>query len=908
MDDFPFIRTKLHRPRSPENFIHRVRLTEQLQSYSSHSSILVSAPAGYGKSTLVSCWLEEYGRLSGWLSIDANDNDLHTFLIYLLEAIRGIFPDALPKSTAMLKGKRLPELKKITHHFINEIDIITDDFVLVLDDIHTITNKAIHEFLGGLLQHPPRPLLLVLIGRRDPPLSIPVLRARNQLGEIRIQHLRFTEAETLNYFQQSLDRSINRDLASVWMDKMEGWITGLHLVAIYLLQGADLGILPKFQKGTHHILEYLLHEVLFHQPDTVRNRLMESSILNRFCTSLCETVCTTEVDIEKQHESGAEFVQLLKKEDLFVISLDEEGNWYRYHHLFQQLLHNQLKERYKPEQIAELHRRATSWYESRGLIDEAIDHAMKSGEVERAIEIIDQYRHEKHIAGQWYLVEKWLSWIPRDVRKNNASMLLAQAWVDFVCFRLERIPAIVEQLEELLVDNTPNPQLLSELNFFKGNQFYWEGAPESSIDYLEKSRIHATDSDTHLRSNIDFILGLSYHMNGEKTQALNRLTAQIKAADSADHYYRSYLFGGLSFLHLLSGEMVQSELNARQVEIIAGKCNAQNSVAWGYYLQGYVNLQKYNISQAIRNFSDALDQRYVFDPQAVIDSLVGQALAYHFGRQPDKVKEKITELIIYAEETEDPYMLFLAQSGAARIAILTGDLATATQWIRGIEESPLHPAALFTWLEVPYITHARVLIAIDSQQSLEQANTLLRDIWQITDKHHFTGQKIETGILQCMVAKKQGRTQDGVKILENIFTLVEPGQWIRPFIEAGTPISETLTSMKDTNRHAAEVLATLTGTDPTYQTTSLQAAQPDKSKGLESKVLPEKIILSDFSLDLLTNREHDILELLEQRLQNKEIALKLGISPQTVGYHLKNIYRKLGVNNRQKAVRAAKGL
>ena len=366
-----------HRPPAPRDYLHRPRLLEYLDQHRKQPLTLVSAPAGYGKSTLVSCWLDSCDSPSAWLSLDENDNDLRQFLSYFIAAVETIFPNAVSATNTLVDAPTLPPISTLVGSLANELDTIETDFILVLDDNHYLVEKSIHHFLNDLLRHPPRPMHLVLIGRRDPMLNIATLRARSQLAEIRIQDLRFTAGETATYLQQISKKQIDEDLAAAWSEKAEGWVTGLRLAALSFQHRADFKTkLPELQGSTQYVTEYLFNEILSHQPPGIQDCLLKSSILDRFCAPLCDAIFSADVEPGNAQNGARQFIALLKNENLFLISLDAEDQWFRYHHLFKDLLNRQLRRHYPPNDIKMLHSQASEWFESKGLFTESIKHAL----------------------------------------------------------------------------------------------------------------------------------------------------------------------------------------------------------------------------------------------------------------------------------------------------------------------------------------------------------------------------------------------------------------------------------------------------------------------------------------------------------------------------------------------------
>lgn len=373
----PLLSTKLHRPPVGRIHVPRPHLLERLDQHRSRPLTLVSAPAGFGKSTLVSSWLEARDCPGGWVSLDKNDNNLHLFLSIFLAAVQSMFPDAGRKTLAMANALAIPPVSVLAKSLINELDQIEQPFILVLDDFHLIKDESVHDLLTELLHHPPQSMHLVLVVRRDPALPISTLRAQDLVTEIRTRDLRFTITETVTFLTQELRTQVDPSTAAALEDKTEGWVTGLHLAAISMRHRGNLD--PKLlepQVDAQYVLEYLFNEVFSHQPPEISQYLINSAILDRFCGALCEVVCAAGVDPLIREFGGWEFIAWLKKENLFLIPLDTENRWFRYHHLFQKLLINQLKRHRSAEEINTLHVRASAWFVENGLIEEGQKHSL----------------------------------------------------------------------------------------------------------------------------------------------------------------------------------------------------------------------------------------------------------------------------------------------------------------------------------------------------------------------------------------------------------------------------------------------------------------------------------------------------------------------------------------------------
>ena len=406
------IRTKLYRPPVTKDLVPRSHLLERLEYCRQRPLTLISAPAGYGKSTLASSWLEASDCPGAWVSLDEDENDLRLFLTYLVAAIQMLFPEAGQQIQALLNATELPPGKVLAHTLLNDLTQIEEPFILVLDDYHRIHEEAVHDLLEELLHHPPHSLHLVLITRRDPQLSLPALRAKGQVTEIRLQDLRFSTEETAVFLQRVLDMSLDDQTAEILGKKTEGWVTGLRLAALSLHHRSDGDrLLAELPEDNRYVEEYLVLEVFSQQPAAIQQYLLSTAILDRFCAPLCEAVCPG-AEPKVCELSGEEFLTRLEQTNLFVISLDSQQQWFRYHHLFRKFLNYRVQELYSPDEMATFHTLASAWFAEQGLIDEALHHALKADDIPAAARLVAHHRHDLINREQWPRLERWLDLLP----------------------------------------------------------------------------------------------------------------------------------------------------------------------------------------------------------------------------------------------------------------------------------------------------------------------------------------------------------------------------------------------------------------------------------------------------------------------------------------------------------------
>jgi len=883
---FPLIRTKLHRPQVTENLVARPRLLEYLHTRRRRPLTVVSAPAGYGKTTLVSNWLEESDWPCAWLSLDENDDDLVMFLFYVIAAIQTILPTAGQKTQALLEAPTLPPQSMLASSLINELDDIDAPFVLVLDDYHVIHRTAIHELVAELLRHPPPSLHLVITTRRAPPLSLRNLRARSQMSEIRIDDLSFSSLETAALLQRMLGRSVSDATAASLTEKTEGWITGLRLAILSLRHQDDLdSLLSKLPDHPHYVTEYLVGEVLSNLPPSIRQYVLFTAILDRFCAPLCEAIFGLERGAGEADVGGHYFIEWVVKSNLFTVSLDGQGKWYRYHHLFQQLLQHQLELKLDKEEIAALHRRVSRWYAENGFIDEALHHALKAGDLSRAVQLVEENGPSLLDEDKWHTLEKWTAQLPDDIIQQRPRLLLAKAWVSFNQFALKPIPPLLDRVETILDDNETTQPFWGEVDFFWGHHWFWQGQTVRSLDLFHRA-LERIPRTYHLaRGEAELFWGVASQMSDRKTEAVGALNAWLYDEQTLQPGRQIRLLGSLIFSHLLSGELAEATRTTQWLKAVAAKHNNTHIKAWAAYLMGHTHFLQNDLENAVHNFAQVVELRYNLHTRAAVDCLAGLTLAYQALGQPDRSRATIALLHEFAQNTNDPAFLAIARSCQARLALLQRDVDSA---VGGLSTANLATDAgvMFYWLENSGITQCRALIAQGTKADLQQAEALLQAYRQQNENQHNTRQLIEILPLQALVYHKQDLFDEALATLEQAVTLAQPGGFIRPFVEPGPELAGLLNRLHSqgvAQDYIAQILA----------------AFPDF--GFESKSLDSIQNL----IEPLTDRESEVLTLLAQRLTYKEIAAQLIISPGTVTQHVHNIYQKLEVKRRKQAVAKA---
>ncbi len=888
----PLIQTKFHRPVMPVDLVPRPQLTDWLDERRHRRLTLVSAPAGYGKSTLISSWLDHCNYPHTWLTLDEGDNDLSVFLSYFLEAIRIIYPDAANNTQALSAAATQPPIKELAVTLVNEINQLDQYFVLVLDDFEVIQENPVHDFLNEFLLHPPQNFHLVLCTRMDPPLSIQKLRAQSQLTEIRAQDLRFSVEESVTFLEKMLGTTIDSATAKKMDQQSEGWVTGLRLAALALrhrVGNQRIEMVPT--ANNQYVTDYLMSEILDSQAAVTSEWLVKTSVVARFNAGLCEAVCTGESEGALQPEGdpqldGAGFIKWLVGSNLFAIPLDDYNRWVRYHHLFRDFLQLELARRYDSAEIAALHAQASKWFAQQSLIDEALQHALDGGDLSAAAQLVEQNRHTPLNEDKWPVLEKWLAKLPDEIVQQRPKLLMAKAWVSISKGTFWAIPSILQTIDTMLEKEPIEQSLAGEIDFFKAVLLFWESQIESSLGLFRGALARIPKAYLGARNLIEIYFATASQMAGQGEMAI-RAYQEMLFHETSEGTRKTRLLGSLIFIHLLSGELIQTNVVARQMVDMAGRTDNLYIDAWGSYLLGYVHYQWNNLEMASHHFSQALKKRYFLDLASPIDNYAGLIFSYQAMGQSDKVSETMHSLLKFAQQSNNPGYVTLALSAQARLSLLQGELETAIHWLKTADISSDAGTMLF-WLETPRITHCRVLVAEGSDESLRAAIEHLQEHWQLSQATHNTSQMIPILLLQALAYQKQSQPGQALAALQHAITLAEPGGWIRPFVEPGTEMIQLLSKLVD-KQGATKYISKILAAFETEQHVEMpEPAQPASQL-----------------VDPLTNRESEILALLAQRLSNKEIAAELHISVGTVQQHLNHIYTKLYVKGRRQAVAKA---
>ncbi len=798
------LRTKLHRPRLPGDLIPRRRLLERLHAGSDRKLTLISAVAGAGKTTLLAQWLEECPQPSAWLSLDEHDNDWIVFMSYLCAAIRRVFPDACESVLDLLNAIQPPPARVVIASIINELDELlaappqtggrsSNGLILALDDYHTITEPAIHEILSGLIEHLPQGLHLALATRTDPQLPLARLRARREMTEVRSADLRFTSEETHAFLEGTTGRELNSETVRLLRNKTEGWVVGLRLAALSMRNSLDGGAFVQRFKGTSNalIVEYLASEVLARQSPEIQDFVLRTSVLDRFCARLCEAL--TEVSATRSEE----IIKWIARANLFLIPLDQEGKWYRYHRLFQDLLRHRLRQQISPADFSGLHTRAGAWFARNELIDEALHHFLAADDTAAAVALVARHRYDLMNRAQWQRLDRYLHQFSPNILDQYPDLLILKTWLLYHRGRWQELPTALQRLEVALSQASLSLEevnhLQGEISALRSLLFYHANDPENAL----ASAQHALETTPRelwiVRILARLFLAGVLHMRGDSNQAYAAIYRGFEEEGTQSDAFKASLVMTSCHLHWLDADLQGMAQAARQCIMLSQQADTPQFLNYGHYHLGQVHYQQNDLVAAERSFATVVQQPYLSYGDCFANSACGLALARQALGHPDEAQAVIESAMAFLLETGNTSLMPLISSLQAEIALRQGQISTASQWAAHLEPIPaFRPVYGVFW---PHLTLVKTWLAQSTPTSRQQAADLLDAAREFVETTHNTRFLIEVLALQALLKEVLSERQPALELLKQAVALAEPGGFIRLFVDLGPPIARMLAEL-----------------------------------------------------------------------------------------------------------------
>jgi LuxR family maltose regulon positive regulatory protein len=870
-DSLPLIQTKLHQPQIPAGLVARARLSEMLEGYRQRPLTLVSAPAGYGKSTLISSWLQGVDYPNAWVSLDEHDDDLAVFLSYFLAAIQKISPGSMADNRAMLKLPQLPPMKILVGSMLNELNEINDKYVLVFDDYHYIREKSIHALISELLLHPPPTLHLVLGTRSDPQISLANMRAQGKVTEIRAQDLRFTVEEASLLLQNLLSRVVDEDTVTSLAERTEGWVTGLRLAAMAMRYRVGTGsIQGHLSANNRYVSNYLLSEILDSQVKVYADWLVKSSIFERFNAGLLEAVLGSEAEGDVLVINGQVFLEWLESSNMFVIPLDDQGEWYRYHHLFCQFLEQELERRASQKEIIEMHCRASDWYAQNGFVEEALKHALAAGDSPTALELVAHHRHDLMNQDKWNRLDHWLNLFPASTIEDNLDLLMTRAWLAYylrydIAGSMYALTLVDALLEDGADDEKESNLISAELAALRSHFLYWETDSEGAVAAAQSAAL----------------VGLAggYQLLGEMDKAEGTLSMALQNGLFQNPSSNARLLFGLCFMYWPHGDLNKLINSAEHLLKLSEQHNMPWSGSYAHYYLGIAHYERNELSKAEEHLGIVYQNPFHYPMQNVGQSAFSLALTYQAQGQLEKAEEVFRAISDLAFEAHNEFFIQLSIILRIELRLLQGHKLAAASWAQDYKPGELKSMHRFY---MPELIKIKALLAEGSSSSVDKAAEQLERLLEHAEKNHANIVLIKARSLKALLAETLGDESMAMEELGKAVQMAEPHGIIRPFVDLGPNMAALLKQLHSRGMSDAYIALILKAFKP-----GEPAAEIVNQKGL---------------IDPLTNRELEILALLAQQLRNKEIADRLVISDGTVRQHTHNIYQKLGVNTRWQAV------
>ncbi|MEM7116742.1 MAG: LuxR C-terminal-related transcriptional regulator [Chloroflexota bacterium] len=906
------LQTKLYRPQVYPDLIERPFLINRLNQGLHGKLTLVAAPAGYGKSTIVTQWLhslEAQPHQIAWFSLDESDNDLLLFLQYLVTAVRQIQHNSCINTLAALQNPQPLPWSQLATLLLNDLFAITAPLILVLDDYHYVTSEVIHQLLDKLLDHLPPAHHFVLISRTEPPLALPRLRVRRQMNELRTVDLSFSRTETKTYFTQDMPNTLAPETIATIQERSEGWIAGLYLTKLSLGRSINEQTLLKQLQGSNaHILDYLMSEVLALQTQAVQTFLLYTAILRRFCYPLCKALLENmqppplvkDAQASKSRTSQlSHIIDQLARYHLFTIPLDDSGTWYRYHHLFQLMLTRRLQKQITPSQINSLHQKASRWYAQEGLIDEALHHALAATDTPFAVQLIEQHLMKRMNQFDYHTLERWLALLPKTTIKQRPHLILQEYWISLKYLQMTLVASFqhVQQAEacldnsDLALDETEQAILRAEITAVRVSIHYWRGEYQQVLNYYQQAILALPKSYVLIRLRITLYAAYALQYQGQATTAIRLMQESLKSEVITSNrllvWFRSYLapfyysIGDLS----QAAQVVQDTFSLLDEQARNQPFNITSRL---YHWSGIIHYEWNDLGIAKQHFLK-VDSAY---PLSYYSSQLSLSWLYEAEGRTDTAQQLISELHQWALAKKSNWVLNEIASYQARRFCWQGHVELARQTLDDVSIDEFTKSLA----EIPLLTKAWVLSNHDREESWYEAESLLDKRWAISvEKWQSTPSQIRILALRALLYQRQGRLDEALTLLEQSIKLAKPSRFIRTFVDLGKLMAALLSRLLEQGvelDYLSKILAAFPHTAP-QQSERIQRSHQESQK---QRVEP------------LTKREMDVLLLLAQELSNKKIAQQLSISPLTVKRHTINIYQKLSVSNRHDAVHAAKAL
>ena len=865
--------TKLYIPPPPPGVVPRARLVDRLDDGLHRKLTLISAPAGFGKTTLLSAWVTRCDGPVAWLSLDDDDNDAARFLLHLVAALRTIAPSVGDGAMAALQSSRPPPTDAILIPLLNELTTNADGLVLVFDDYHVIDAPPVDTAVTFLLEHLPPRMRLVIATREDPQLPLARLRGSGQLSELRVADLRFSLAEAAAFLNQAMGLNLSSADVAALEARTEGWIAGLQLAALSLQGRPDSAAFIASFSGSHHfVLDYLLAEVLERQSEIVQTFLSRTSILDRLCGALCDAV------LREPAGAGQAMLEYLARANLFLVPLDDERRWYRYHHLFAELLRQRLQQESPPErgELAELHARASQWYEDQGLEVEAFHHAAAANDVQRAERLIDGSGVPLQFRGLGAPVLAWLESLPAEVLNARPALWVTYATALLFVGRHTAVEAKLQAAEAVLRGVEPDDRLadlVGRIASVRATLAIMHGDADTIVAQSRRALEYLRPDNAPIRAAASYTLGYAQQLRGERAAASAAYAGVITLSTSfGGSIYTTAATLGLGQVQEADNQLPLATQTYQRVLRLIGDppsglaSQAHLGLARICYEWNDLDAAEEHAHQCLEltRQGDSVD---TFASYAVLSARLRLARGDVPGA--DAVLDEADEFV-----RQHRFEFRMPDLAGARVRTLLqrGDLAAAAR-LAGAYDLPL--------------SQARAHLAAGDPAA---ALAVLEPWGRQVEAKSWADERLRVMVLRALAFRAHGDTDRAVELLIDALALGERGGFIRSFVDEGVPMAGLL------------ALAAASARNPAYVENLRAACEPPR-RGERADLAGAQP-----PIDPLSQRELEVLRLIAEGLSNHDIGERLVLALDTVKGHNRKIFGKLQVQRRTEAVARAREL
>ena len=889
----PLLTTKLYLPPPRPQRVDRSRLRRRLTGGldMGHRLTLVSAPAGFGKTTLLSAWAAEQTppTHAAWLSLDAGDNDPARALAYIVAALQTAQPEIGQGVQDALGAPQLPPLAALLTPLVNAVAALPSRLILVLDDYHVIERRPVHDALTFLLDHLPN-LHLVLSTRADPPLPLARLRARGQLTELRAQDLRFTPEEAAAFLNQIMGLALSPEDIAALETRTEGWIAGLQMAALSLQhQGDKHAFIAAFAGDDRYVADYLVEEVLRREPPAVQTFLLETAILDRLNADLCDAVT--------QRGNSQALLNRLANDNLFLVPLDHRRQWFRYHHLFADLLRQRLQERY-PGRVPTLHRRACTWHRARSQYGAAVQHALSTQDLAYAADVVEAAAITTIGQGRLTTVQNWLDALPTALVRQRSYLCVSRAWTLNLTRQIAAIEPCLQDAERALAtekDTAFASDLRGQIAAIRAYEAYRQNDVPLWIKRLRAAQEQLAPDNLNVRTAVSLNLGRAYTFTGDLASAANAFREAQSLGQASDNKLAGLAATGLLALaHIAQGQLARATALCREALDRYQDQPGNPSPALCHVLTplGLVHYERDERAPALAHLTEGvrLGDQIGYGVRGAAGRLATAALEWARRMPGDHNPPPLSEPVRAALDrmpADLPAVDLHAQR--VRLWLAQGNLALATRWAAAYQAGQAPPGP---WPIYADLALARVWAA---QGEFQKALGRLQQIRQSAEAADCRGWLIQALTLKARLWASLGESERAMTALDHALTLAEPQGYVRTFVDEGAPLARLLYRAAQAQIHP-DYSGRLLAAFPTVLSLS-------KGKADAPSPAPDAP-----AIEPLSERESQVLQLIAQGLSNREIAAALHITAGTVKGHAHNIYGKLGVSGRIQAAAQARTL